>query len=511
MTAFHPAWRRSLPLLGLLLAAILLIYGQTGLSMVEIWDRSGTFAHAWVVPPISLWLIWRQRAALAVLAPQPAPWVLLPFAGMALLWLLGDMAAVNSLAQFAFTAMLVLAVPAVLGWPVARQIAFPLGFLFFCVPAGEFMMPQLMEWTADFTVAAVRLSGVPVYREGLQFIIPSGSWSVVEACSGLRYLIASVMVGTLFAYLNYSSTKRRWIFVGVAAILPLAANWVRAYMIVMLGHLSDNRIATGVDHLIYGWVFFGIVMLALFLIGARWAEPDPAPVPRRALESAPERATGRAYVLGLMALLIVAPPLFAHRIKGTQPAGLPALAAPELMAQGWLPSTLPVANFKPAFDGPAAAFQGSFRKGAAAGVGLYVAYYRHQDYQSKLISSDNVLVRADDRDWSAISHGSITAGELEFRTTRLRGSPLGTSAGGARLSAAQSYWINGVWTPSDLRAKAQGLWERLAGRGDDAAVVILYADDEAALVEFLRDNRPSLDAWLKAVRGTSLGDNPTTR
>jgi hypothetical protein len=45
--------------------------------------------------------------------------------------------------------------------------------------------------------------GHPGLPRGLQFVIPSGSWSVIEACSGVRYLIASFMVGALFAYLNY--------------------------------------------------------------------------------------------------------------------------------------------------------------------------------------------------------------------------------------------------------------------------------------------------------------------
>ena len=56
------------------------------------------------------------------------------------------------------------------------------------MPFGEFALPQMMEWTANFTVLALRLSGIPVFREGLQFVIPSGNWSVVEACSGVRYL-----------------------------------------------------------------------------------------------------------------------------------------------------------------------------------------------------------------------------------------------------------------------------------------------------------------------------------
>ena len=46
-------------------------------------------------------------------------------------------------------------------------------------------------------------------------------------------------------------------------------------MIVMIAHLSDMKLALGVDHLIYGWVFFGIVMLLLFWIGSYWRDPEP--------------------------------------------------------------------------------------------------------------------------------------------------------------------------------------------------------------------------------------------
>ena len=77
------------------------------------------------------------------------------------------------------------------------------------VPFGEALVPKLMDWTADFTVAAVKLSGVPVYREGTHFVIPSGQWSVIEACSGIKFLIASLMGGSLYAWLMYRSPGRR--------------------------------------------------------------------------------------------------------------------------------------------------------------------------------------------------------------------------------------------------------------------------------------------------------------
>ncbi len=194
------------------------------------------------------------------MVPRPGSLAWLLMAGAAALWLAGDLVAVNAATQLALVSLIVLAVPAVLGWQVTRALAFPLAFLFFAVPIGDFLLPRMMEWTADFTVLALRASGIPVYREGLQFIIPSGAWSVVEACSGIRYLIASVTAGCLFAYLSYQSMLKRAVFIGVAIVVPLVANWVRAYLIVMLGHLSGNTIATGVDHLIYGWLFFGLVI-----------------------------------------------------------------------------------------------------------------------------------------------------------------------------------------------------------------------------------------------------------
>ena len=89
--------------------------------------------------------------------------------------------------------------------------------------------------------------------------------------------MASFMVGCLFAYLNYASWRRRLIFALVSLAVPIVANWLRAYMIVMLGHYSGNQLAVGADHLVYGWVFFGIVITVVFMVGARWSDPPREP------------------------------------------------------------------------------------------------------------------------------------------------------------------------------------------------------------------------------------------
>jgi exosortase len=55
--------------------------------------------------------------------------------------------------------------------------------------------------------------------------------------------------------------------VALSIAVPIVANWVRAYLIILMGYLSSMRLAVGVDHLIYGWIFYAAVMLLLLWVG----------------------------------------------------------------------------------------------------------------------------------------------------------------------------------------------------------------------------------------------------
>ena len=481
-TRTHQGWRTALPVYVVLLVSIIGLYFDTAHAIVTLWIRSETFTHGFLVPPIVMWLVWRHRQTIAQIAPTPGllAWPLV--AGAAFAWLLGDLATVNSLMQWAFVSLIILLVPAVLGWAVARSIAFPLVFLFFAVPFGEFALPQLMEWTADFTVLALRLTGIPVFREGLQFVIPSGNWSVVEACSGVRYLIASLTVGTLFAYLNYQSTSRRILFIAVSLLVPILANWMRAYLIVLLGHLSSNKLAAGVDHLIYGWMFFGVVIMLMFIVGARWSEPEPEPASPVALLSGGGKHTSLA-LTGLtaiaMAALLAMPLILRHAINGSDHAlATPQLAVPANLGPGWISLAQKVATWQPAFQNPSAQVHASYANDEQL-VGLYLGYYNRQSDNSKLVSSQSVLVKSNDPLWAQVSRGTHTL-ELDgrpllVRTAELRGAPVASQVKEDRLVVWQIYWVNGTLTASDLLAKAYAAGYSLIGKGDDSAVILVYA------------------------------------
>jgi exosortase A len=522
-TAPNPAWWRCLPALVVLLFAVVLLYRETFWGMAQIWLRSETFTHGLFVLPISLWLIWRARASLQPLQPRTVPVVLLGMLLVAAAWLLGELVSVNAVTQLSAVALLVLAVFLMLGWQVSTAMLFPLGFLFFAVPLGEFLMPQFMEWTADFTVLALRLTGIPVYREGLQFIIPSGQWSVVEACSGIRYLIASLVVGTLFAYLNYRSAWRRWVFVGVAILVPVLANWLRAYLIVLLGHVSGNALATGADHLVYGWAFFGVVMLLMFMIGARWREDDtPAPLglskPKSALEPTPSGSAAFWGVAAAALVVVSLPHLWLNQLQQQQNTAAVVFELPPSFGSSWRRASANLAAIEPAFKNPSAQV-GSAYTSDIGDLGVHVSYYRDQNAQRKLVSSQNMLVASDDKRWARVDGGGeaiamADGSVLTARSTELRRlDNLGASRE-KNVLVWQLYWVDGLLTASDFKAKLYGARQRLLGRGDDGAIVLFYAtrgnegQGRAMLEKFLSQEGQALTQWLGQARDAASVAKP---
>ncbi len=267
------AWSISAKVFVALLLLLIVAFHQTIIATAMIWwDASDTYIHGMFVVPAVAWMIWSQRSDCLKLTPSTSYLGVLGVAIFGLFWIFASIAGIAVGQQLSLFAMLPMLVLSVFGCRVARTVWYPLLYLLFAVPMGEFLIPSLMQFTAWFAVKGLQLTGIPVYWEGLMFEIPSGNFEVVKACSGIRYLIASIALGYFYAFLTYRSTKRRLLFIALSIIFPIVANGLRAYGIVMIAHLSDMEYATGFDHIIYGWVWFGVVMLVMFWIGSFWRE-----------------------------------------------------------------------------------------------------------------------------------------------------------------------------------------------------------------------------------------------
>ena len=505
----EPALRLHYWLIGAVLLFPFLAYWQTAASIVAIWDSSGTYAHGYVILPISLWLIWDRRADLVGVPVQPCWPALGLIAACGMLWLLGEMGEVQVVRHYAFVALLPLSALAILGLPMARRIAFPLAFLLFAVPFGDIFIDPLIQHTANFTVDALVATGIPVFREGNNFSIPSGNWSVVEACSGVRYLISSVTLGSLYAYLTYRSPWRRALFVLMSIIVPIFANGARAYMIVMMGHLSGMKLAVGVDHLIYGWIFFGIVMFILFWIGTLWREDRDAPGAAQhdtAAASAVEVRHAAPRQAALAALAIIACvgiwPAYQYYLEKSAAKPLPVLLAP-LAAPGAGAAAPAFADWKPVFAPATAELQQFFTQDAHT-VGLTLLYYRMPPEGVKLVTSTNRMNAPIDPSWLVTGSGvrderiGASTRILQVRESRLM-------RGAQRIVVWHWYWIDGATTRNDYVGKLLQIRQKLLhGRDDGAAVMVAAAYDEdpetarAPLRAFLAADLARIEAALAA-------------
>jgi exosortase A len=504
-TPSHPSWRVPGLLTAGLLLALFGVFWPTFFSMVEIWERSETFTHGYLIFPISAWLIWRQRHELARIAPRPdlAGLILLAAAGAG--WLLADAGSVNVVAQYAFIVMLIAAVWTLLGRTFVWAAFFPLMFLFFAVPVGEFLIQPLMRVTADFTVTMLQFTGIPVYREGLFFSIPSGDWSVVEGCSGLRYLIASVTLGVLYAYLTYRSWKRRLLFSIAAIIVPIFANSGRAYMIVMIAHLSDMKLALGVDHYIYGWAFFGLVMLLLFWIGSFWREDDqPEPVSAHQPAAAPA-SPARPLLPVALGVLVVAGlwPAYAAWLTARP---LPAMPELQVEAQrGWQPADA-FTGWVPHWIGADRQLRQAYSQAGRA-VMLELNYYATQRQGAELVNSQNFMIRQKDPDWSNVGE-RIATFEIGGHTRQVRQAKMRGSTG-QRLLVWQWNLIGTRATVNDPVAKLILAVDRVQLKRDDGLSVLIatpYEETEleaaaATLARFAADMEPAIAGALDRVDG----------
>lgn len=461
-------------------ATLLIVFHGTVMSMIAIWMRSETFAHGFLIFPISLWLIWHRREQWQEVRSPPSPWILLTIIPLGCLWSVAHLVDVLVVQQLALVAILIAGVCAIVGIPMARLIAFPLGYLFLSVPMGESLIEPMMDFTAVSTVWLIQESGIPVYREGLYFSLPSGNWSVVEACSGVRYIIASVTLGLLYANLTYRSLWRRSLFVLLAVVVPVLANTLRAYLIVMLGHWSDMKIATGVDHLVYGWVFFGLVMFVMFWLGSFFQESDKSATKRNAVTSlvSDEKFSLSPLACTAIAAFILASlwPAVIERAQLSEPISIEGFSIPE-PPRNWVKATSAPWMWQP--DSVLGGEKKAFFANDESTVGIYLQYLSGENDVGEVIGSldrftiDNAPNRILEKNTVGLSLADVAT-----RVQRVR---ISDPAGD--LLAWSWYFTGCRYSANDYRAKILELMTMFGLCDKSSARIIMTTEVLGSLQE----------------------------
>ncbi|HEX7782205.1 MAG TPA: exosortase A [Sphingobium sp.] len=461
-------WRGSLIALGFVAAAILVLFLHDAADMTAIWWNASTYGHCLFVPFLIGWLVQQRLDGLRQLTPV-AWWPgLLWLGGGAFCWLVGDAAGVALFRHLGLVVMLQGAVIAILGPNIARALAFPIAYAFFMIPFGEEVVPALQLLTAKLAAGLLAIAGVPAHLDGIFISTPTGYFEVAEACSGAKFLIAMTAYAVLVCNVCFRSWGRRIAFMAGAQLLSILANGVRAFATIYVAHLTTVDAAVGFDHVVYGWVFFGIIMIVT--MAAAWPffdrKPGDAFFDPVRLKRVLPGAGAVAYVAPAALALAALAPIWSTAMAAQAQAVPATLPLPKV--QGWNRVAARQAyRWKPRFDGADLLSLGRYGDGQGHVVDLAIAVFDRQEEKRELVGFGQGAVDPDGQ-WAWSSPAPAPAHALGEQIT---------APGPVVRHVVSFYVIGGTVTGSASTVKLETLKARLLG-GDQRAVAILVSAEQ---------------------------------
>ncbi len=260
----------SLSLLIVLVVLVVACFGRYLIWMWHIWLKSEYYGHGPLIPIISGYLIYTRRRELARTAVTRYLWGVPFVVGGLLIHAAATYLNVNFPQGFAMVVVLFGLVVLLWGWDAARVVAFPIAFLGFMVPTGRLLVTTfslpLQLGAAQMAGRVVAFMGVPLTVHGTTITLPSYSFEVAQACSGLKSTIAMSALAALVAYLAVAPMWKRLLVFAAGFPVALLANGARITLTVMLGKSFGQAAAEGFFHTFSGVLVFVIGLVGLFLV-----------------------------------------------------------------------------------------------------------------------------------------------------------------------------------------------------------------------------------------------------
>lgn len=488
MKAHGPAeiHTQKTPHLKLLLSAIVMllaylaVFWPTLAKMENIWRHSETYMHGYLILPISLWLIWRKKHSLFSITPEPTFLPIFFILPVLILWLMAFAIDVNFVSQFAAVFYLQLMLWSLLGHKLIKKIWFPISFLIFMVPFGDAANPVLQQITADLVVVLLHQIDMPVFRDGLYLYTASAVFEVAVACSGLNFLLSSLVLACLFCHLHFKKLYKSALFVVFVLVLSIAANGIRAFLLVVIGERTNLAYGFGADHYYYGWLVFFIVICFAFWVGGKFSDDtvQQAKVNPTDLQPGKNKIGNNTSLSPLLFALVIIPLAMAGWIsKNMTTVEPPEVAMPRLS----LPHAVKVENN----DWGIQFFDGLSRDHwrLENGVEVFYAAYAHRQRKGDMITWHNRLY--DNTSWSIIT--TETEGSL---LNNIAISQL-TNTNGIKKTLVHWYSLNDVNTSNRYVIKLLQLYDLLTGNKNEAKTFAILLPES---VEYTNENlKPVID------------------
>ena len=396
-------WDRLVVIFGFWFA-VALVYWPSAVALNGFWTDTvdKAYTHGYLVLAISLWLVVRDRRRVFAAPLRPEPRALLAIGVLSLAWIYFYGAAVQDPQLLILPLLLFGAIIATLGWPVARTLRFPIGFLYFAMPAWTDTNSLLQSLSVHANGFLVWLIGIPAYLTGDFVHLPGGTLEIAWGCSGLHFFVVGLALAALYGELAGDSVRRRVLWLALMGLFALIGNWIRIFVIIVAAYETNMQTyLVTVSHYWFGWavfvVFFLIFLWLAGVLAIRWdwraaADRSSSPAPAAPLETdAGEASAGRA--LSTLAVLVVLPMLIYGREwlspVADQPVAITWPAAPA----GWTgPERVTYSTWSPQYLDASAQSQQRYDTPRGHSVETFEVAYRTQTQEGKVLGYWNSLL-----------------------------------------------------------------------------------------------------------------------
>ncbi|GLX82090.1 exosortase A [Thalassotalea eurytherma] len=457
-------------------------------TAVDVWITSEIYNHCLLILPIVAYFIYLKRADIIQKYQQESMLWVAPYILLLAIYTFASFGDIKILMHGAAFSSLIVIIYGAIGWPATKKIIYPLGLILFCIPIGDQLVPFLQELTTDIAVPLLEWTNVPIYRSGLYLEIPEGRFLVAEACSGISFLISTFAFGYIYSYVSFSSIKKRAIFISLSIIVPLLANALRVYGIILTGHLTNMEHAVGADHLIYGGVFFGVILFILIFLGEIFRDKD------RKLTSSSALTTNNNVSIKLVSIASVLFVCFSVTTaiwisKGTSttqydlsPVKLTNINIQEVSKLKWLP---PINN---------ASLAQYFNVGTVEQhTQLFIAQFN--EAESELISSQHRYFNDDS--WTPTKAATLSHAFGEAKQLAL------VNSDDRKLFLYVVFEVNGRFYASETKTKLYQTYLKMIGRNPNGKLIILA--NENSEIELPRLN--VIFGSITEVKNTNQGNS----
>lgn len=256
---------------------------QTALGWLKsAWNPETDYEHGQLVPFVIFGLIAYRLKEIRAAVSTGSMWGLFGVVVGCLLYIAAYRTLQPRIAVAALPFILWGSAHFLWGWRAAKLLSFPLFFLWIAIP-----LPAFQQATTHLQLLATEMAhhgsgllGVETYTQGTTILPVKGDWkplSIAHGCSGIRSLMALLMISAAWAYMARMAMWKRVLLFLSAFPLAIAGNALRVISIFVIAEHGNAEWASTTWHdwsgLLLFYPFSLMLLLALHSLlegGAPW-------------------------------------------------------------------------------------------------------------------------------------------------------------------------------------------------------------------------------------------------